>query len=116
HKQRAERDQHNQPEIGERETDGQAETGQDARLAPCPHSRRQANRDHRGSLAGLIDLVEYAAIGEVLLLRVAPAAKGVDTDQLNRRLREDAARWYHYLKTLLRHFADREERVVFPRD
>ena len=70
------RDQHDQPEVGEGEAERQPEPGQDARLL-------QARRAHDARPTGVVDLVEHAAVGEVGFLRLLPAAEHlVDGDQV----------------------------------
>ncbi len=75
-----ERNQHDDRQIGERRRDRRREAGQRARR--LEGSSRSGRRTP--SMQGLHDLVEHAAVGEVLRLRLLPAAEGsVDGDEVD---------------------------------
>ena len=90
--QAGERDQDDQAEIGQREAERQPEARDDARLPECARSVLDAIGASVPQLRRLVDLVEDAAVAEVLRLRLGPAAEQriVDRDQLQRR--ESASR------------------------
>ena len=84
------RDEDDQREVGKREAERQSETRNDARLPEAP-PRLGGCCGHVvlifSLLGRLVDLVEYAAVAEMIRLRLRPAAEDriVDGDQLDFR-------------------------------
>src|SRR6185312_3216680 len=83
--QRRQRDEHDRAQVKEREGQGKSETGQ---RAPVSDALAQGgDQSCHGLLSRLVYLIENAAVGEMDLLRLAPAAENV-VDVVERDLGE----------------------------